>query len=78
MTEDFAIFLGDLVHYVGPPVVSPMKWEYIVKNDNGIINQDDVGIVIKCDFFLKIANVYFQQNKIVLERVSFKHLKIIY
>jgi len=75
--NDFIIFLGDLVHYTGPPVLSPLRWEYIVKNDNGVINQEDIGIVVRCDFFLKIADVYFQESQIVLKRVSFKELKII-
>lgn len=69
--------LGDLVYYIGPPILSPLKWDLIVENDNGIINREDIGIVIDCDNFLHIADVFFQKNEITLERVSYRQLEII-
>lgn len=71
------ILLGDLVYYIGPPITSPLMWNLIVDNDNGIISHDDFGIVIDCDSFLKIADVFFQKNDITIERISFKYLKVI-
>lgn len=69
--------IGDLVYYIGPPVVSPTNWELIVVNDNGILNKDDIGVIISLDDFLKIADVFFQENKITLNRVSFSKLKAV-
>lgn len=71
------ICLGDLVYYIGPPIVTPLKWELIVENDNGIINRQDIGIVIDCDNFLHVADIFFQKNEITIERVSFRQLEII-
>lgn len=71
------ICLGDLVYYIGPPILSPLKWELIIENDNGILNTQDIGVVIKCDSFLRIANIFFQKNELTLERISFKQLKVI-
>ena len=76
MTLEEALFaVGDLVYYIGPPIVNPLAWALIVENDNGIINKDDIGIIITADSFLHIANIFFQQNEIIIERISFKHLK---
>ena len=76
MTLEQAIFtVGDLVYYIGPPVLNPIASELIVENDNRIINRDDIGIIIRLDSFLNIANIFFQHNEITLERVSCKHLK---
>lgn len=71
------ICLGDLVYYIGPPIISPLKWELIVENDNGIINRQDIGIVIDCDSFLRVASIFFQKNEITIERISFRQLEII-
>jgi hypothetical protein len=76
MTSEHIILLGDLVYYIGPPILNPLKWSYIVENDNGIISKRDIGIVIKTDSFLKIANIFFQRQEITLERISHKQLMI--
>lgn len=77
MTIKEKISLGDLVLYIGPPILYPLKWNLIVENNNGIINKEEIGIVIHCDSFLRIANVFFQKNEITLERISFKQLKLL-
>ena len=74
MTDNIVFVLGDLVYYTGPPVLFPAKWDLIVSNNNGIINEEDVGIIIKTDDFLRIANVFFQENEVLLERISYSHL----
>jgi len=74
VAEDVVFALGDLVYYIGPPVLFPAKWELIVSNNNGIINEEDVGIIIKLDHFLRIANVFFQENEVLLERISYSKL----
>lgn len=68
--------LGDLVYYIGPPIVSPLKWEYIVQNDNGIISKNDLGIIVDLDSFLKIADVFFQKQNFTIERISFRKLQL--
>ena len=70
------ILLGDLVYYIGPPILNPLKWSHIVENDNGIISTKDLGIVIEADAFLKIANIFFQRQEITLQRISFKQLQV--
>lgn len=67
---------GDLVYYIGPPIVAPLKWDLIISNNNGILSEDDLGIVIDTDQFLKIADVFFQTNEILIKRLSFKKLKL--
>ena len=69
--------LGDLVYYIGPPIVSPLAWESIIENDNGIISRNDIAIVIDIDSFLKIADLFFQRQKRQIDRISFKHLKLV-
>jgi hypothetical protein len=76
METEHIILLGDLVYYVGPPVLNPLRWSYIVENNNGIISTSDLGVVIETDSFLRIANIFFQRQEITLERVSFKQLRI--
>ena len=76
METEHIILLGDLVYYVGPPVLNPLRWSYIVENNNGIISTSDLGIVIEADSFLRIANIFFQRQEITLERISFKQLRI--
>ena len=71
------ILLGDLVYYIGPPIVSPLSWESIIENDNGVVSRDDIAVVIDVDYFLRIADLFFQRNKTQIERVSFKHLKLV-
>lgn len=77
MNEPQQFLLGDLVYYIGPPLVGPLSWESIVENDNGIVNRNDIAIIIDADYFLKIADLFFQRNKRQVERVSFKHLKLV-
>ena len=76
MTTEHIILLGDLVYYIGPPIVNPLSWKYIVENDNGIISRNDLAIVTEIDSFLRIADLFFQRQEINIERVSFKYLKI--
>ena len=77
MTTEHIILLGDLVYYIGPPILNPLLWENIVENDNGIISRNDLAIVTEIDSFLRIADVFFQRQEIKIERISFKHLKTI-
>lgn len=71
------ILLGDLVYYIGPPIVSPLCWEYILENDNGIISRNDIAVVIESDTFLKVADLFFQKQNLEIKRISFKYLKVI-
>ena len=75
--EQRQILLGDLVYYIGPPIVSPLTWESIIENDNGIISRDDIAIVIDTDHFLNVADLFFQRNRTQIERISFKYLKLV-
>lgn len=77
MGKYIAIKQGDLVTYNGPPILFPPKWELIVKNDNGIINFEDIGIIVKSDLFLCVADVYFDQIQTTIGRISFKYLTVI-
>jgi hypothetical protein len=73
--QDF--LLGDLVYYIGPPIVGPLTWETIIENDNGIVSRDDLAIVIDIDYFLRIADLFFQRHERQIHRISFKHLKLV-
>lgn len=75
MKHDIVFSLGDLVYYIGPPILSPLRWDLIVENNNGIINTDDIGIIIKINSFLRIADVFFHHNEIIIERLTFSRLK---
>jgi len=75
VAQEISFSLGDLVYYIGPPIVSPTNWALIVENNNGIINKEDIGVIIKADCFLHVANIFFQQNKITIERIAFKYLE---
>lgn len=77
MGKETIILIGDLVYYIGPPIVNPPLWKNIVENDNGIINKDDLGIVIDSDMFLRIADVFFQRTEITIKRISFKKLQLL-
>jgi hypothetical protein len=68
------LLIGDLIYYDGPPILNPQDWGRIVVHNNGIINCDDIGIVLICDNFLKIADVYFQESEIEIARLSYKYL----
>lgn len=74
MSKELIFIVGDLVHYVGPPLISPLNWELIIANNNGIVSDDDLGVVVKSDHFLRIADVFFQENEILVNRISFKNL----
>lgn len=65
---------GNLVYYVGPPILSPQDWARIVSHNNGVIDFNDVGVIITSDNFLKIADIYFQQSEIYINRISYKYL----
>lgn len=73
--QDF--LLGDLVYYIGPPIVSPLAWETIIENDNGIVSRNDIAVVIDVDCFLKIADLFFQRQERQISRISFKYLKLV-
>lgn len=75
MTTEITFSIGDLVYYIGPPIVYPTKWDLIVVNNNGIVSEDDIGIIIKLDCFLRIADIFFNENDITLYRVSFSKIK---
>lgn len=76
MNKQHIILIGDLVYYIGPPIVTPLIWSSIVENDNGIVSKKDLGIVIDADGFLQIADVFFQKSELTIKRISFKKLKI--
>ena len=77
MSETQNFLLGDLVYYIGPPLVGPLSWESIIENDNGIVNRNDIAIIIDANYFLKVADLFFQRNRREVERVSFKYLKLV-
>lgn len=77
MTTPKNILLGDLVYYIGPPIVSPLTWKYIVENDNGIISRNDLAVVIDVDTFLKIADLFFQRQELEIKRISFKYIELV-
>jgi hypothetical protein len=68
------LIIGDLVYYDGPPILNPQDWGRIILHNNGVVNRDDIGIVLLCDNFLKIANIYFQESDIEIPRLSYKYL----
>lgn len=71
----FYIFsIGELVYYKGPPILNPQDWGRIVKYNNGIVNRDDLAIILRNDHFLQIADLYFQDSEIEVPRVSYKYL----
>jgi hypothetical protein len=72
--SSIVILVGDLVYYMGPPILNPLRWDCIIENDNGIISRTDLGIVVDTDSFLRIADVFFQKQNITIERLSFKQL----
>jgi hypothetical protein len=66
--------IGELVFYNGPPLLNPNDYYRITKYNNGLINFDDLGIVLFCDDFLRIADLYFQESEIEISRISYKFL----
>lgn len=68
------LLIGDLIYYDGPPILNPKDWGRIIVHNNGVINCDDIGIVLLCDNFLKIADIYFQESDIEIPRLSYKYL----
>lgn len=74
MKTDLILIVGDLVYYNGPPLLSPRDWSRIVIYDNGLVNLDDLAVVLETDNFLKIANLYFQESDIEIQRISYNFL----
>lgn len=72
--SDLTLFIGDLVYYTGPPIMFPQNWRKIAVNNNGIINNDEIAIVLENNVFLKIADLYFQVSEIEIPRISYKYL----
>jgi hypothetical protein len=68
------LLIGDLVYYDGPPILNPQDWGRIITHDNGVVNRDDIGIVLLNDDFLRIASVYFQESEIEIPRLSYRFL----
>lgn len=68
------LLIGELVYYVGPPILNPQDWQRISSHNNGLINFNDLAVVLECDDFLKIANLYFQESEIEVPRISYKYL----
>lgn len=75
--EEIIFIPGDLVQYFGPPILNPPRWDLIVSNDSGIINSTEIGIIIESDKLLRIADVFFQKNQIIIERITFNRLKYV-
>ena len=73
-TRTELLIIGDLVYYDGPPILNPQDWGRIIVHNNGVVNRDDIGIVLLCDNFLKIADIYFQESDIEIPRLSYKYL----
>jgi hypothetical protein len=67
--------LGDLVFYVGEPILWPPRWDLIVSNTNGIVSFDEMAIIIENDSKLEISTLFFQINQIEIPRISYKFLK---
>lgn len=65
---------GDLVYYRGPPIYYPQLWAKIIANNNGVVDSNEIAIILENDNFLRIATVYFQQNEIEIPRLSHKFL----
>lgn len=68
------LIIGELVYYVGPPILNPQDWQRISTHNNGLVDFNDLGLVLECDNFLKIANLYFQESEIEIPRISYKYL----
>ena len=69
--------LGSMVLYVGPPIVYPERWELIVKNNNGIVNLDEVAIIIENNQVLCISTLFFQVCQIEIPRIDHKYLRLL-
>lgn len=74
LSEIDVLFIGELIFYRGPPILNPRDWGRIITHNNGIIDSNDIGIVILCDNFLKIADIYFQESEIEVPRLSYRYL----
>lgn len=72
--EEKTFYVGDLVFYRGPPLVTPLRWDRIVANNNGIVSDTDLGVIVICNNFLRVADVYFQIGELLVKRISFTHL----
>lgn len=68
------LYIGELVYYHGPPILNPQDWGRIIRHNNGVVNRDDLAVVLHCDNFLRIADVYFQESDIEIKRLSYKFL----
>lgn len=67
--------VGDLVFYIGEPILYPPRWDLIVNNTNGIISLNEMAIIIENNIEIKIATLFFQINQIEIPRISHKFLK---
>lgn len=72
--SNIILLAGDLVYYCGPPIYYPQDWNRIVANNNGVVNLNEIAVILESDNFLRIARVYFQQNEIEIPRLSHKFL----
>jgi len=68
------LYIGELVYYHCPPILKPQDWGRIIVHNNGVVNRDDLAVVLHCDNFLRIADVYFQESDIEIKRLSYKFL----
>lgn len=75
--EEIIFIPGDLVQYFGPPILNPQRWDLIVSSDNGIINSNEIGVILETDKLLRIADVFFQTNQVVVQRITFNRLKYV-
>ena len=72
---EYVFELGDLVLYVGEPILNPQRWDLIVINNNGIVNQDEFAIIIENDRHLEISTLFFQISQVEVPRISYKFLR---
>ena len=66
---------GDLVFYVGEPILNPTIWTLIVVNNNGIVNLDEIALIIKNDKILKVSTLYFTKCALEIPQISHKFLR---
>lgn len=69
--------VGDLVLYVGEPLVFPERWDLIVKNNNGIVSLDEFALILLNDEILCVSTLFFYKCQLEIPRIHHKFLRLV-
>ncbi len=69
--------VGSIVYYRGEPILNPQRWDLIIVKTNGIVDLDEIALIIQTNEVLQFSTLFFSLSQIEIPRISHKYLELV-